>query len=142
MLSPHQFRRFGDEQAILCGKSEWLVRYYDFTLNLSQGNIKLQCPQCNEKFVTKFYMNSKFKIVGSEKEAKKHYDFFNANIEIISAEKDSSFLELLEDEFILGSYRLADNHVCRFLDTRRKILRKKTLKRLGLIDPLVLVTNE
>ena len=65
-------------------------------------------------------MKSKFKIVGSEKEAKKYYDFFNANIEIISAEKDSSFLALLEDEFILGNYRLADNHVCRFLEYKEK----------------------
>ena len=120
-LSPSQFRRFGDEQAAICGQSDWLVRYSDSILNFTgSGNIKIQCRQCNEKFVTKFYMNSKFKIVGSEKEAKKHYDFFNANIEIISAEKDSSFLELLEDELILGSYSLADNHVCRFLEHKGK----------------------
>ena len=136
-LSPHQFRRFGDEQAILCGKSEWLVRYYDFTLSFTgRGDIKLQCPQCNEKFVTKFYMNSKFKIVDSEKEAKKHYDFFNANIEIISAEKDNSFLELLEDELILGSYRLADNHVCRFVEHKEKnSSHKKNIKKDGTYRP-------
>ena len=81
-------------------------------------------------------MNSKFKIVGSEKEAKKHYDFFNANIEIISAEKDSSFLELLEDELILGNYRLADNHVCRFLEHKEKnFLIKKTRKRMVTYRP-------
>ena len=81
-------------------------------------------------------MNSKFKIVGSEKEAKKHYDFFNANIEIISAEKDSSFLELLEDELILGSYRLADNHVCHFLGHKEKNSSyKKNIKKVGTYRP-------
>ena len=136
-LSSYQFRRFGDEHAILCGKSEWLVTYSDFTLSFTGGgNIKIQCPQCNEKFVAKFYMNSKFKIVGSEKEAKKHYDFFNANIEIISAEKNSSFLELLEDELILGTYRLADNHVCRFLEYKEKnSSHKKNIKKVGTYRP-------
>ncbi len=49
-------------------------------------------------------VDSRFKILSSEKEVRKHYDFFNSNIEIISAEKDSSFLELLEEELILGNY--------------------------------------
>ena len=81
-------------------------------------------------------MNSKFKIVDSEKEAKKHYDFFNANIEIISAEKDSSFLELLEDELILGSYRSADNHVCRVLEYKEKnSSHKKNIKKVGTYRP-------
>ncbi len=136
-LAPNQFKRFGDEQAILCGKSEWLVRYSDFMLSFSgRGNIKIQCPQCNEKFVTGFCLNSKFKIVGSEKEAKKLYDFFNANIEIISAEKNSSFLELLEDELILGSYRLANNHVCRFFEHKEKnSSNKKNIKKVGTYRP-------
>ena len=81
-------------------------------------------------------MNSKFKIVGLEKEAKKHYDFFNANIEIISAENDSSFLELFEDELILGSYRLADNHVCRFLEHKKKnFAQKKDKEKVGTYRP-------
>ena len=133
----NQFRRFGDEQAAICGQSEWLVRYSDFTLSFTgSGKIKIQCPQCSEKFVTEFFVDSRFKIVGSEKEVKKHYDFFNANIEIISAEKDSSFLELLEDELILGNYSLADNHVCRFLEHKGKSFRiKKIRKRMVRIDP-------
>ena len=74
--------------------------------------------------------------MGSEKEAKKHYDFFNANIEIISAEKDSSFLELLEDELILGSYSLADNHVCRFLEHKeKKFSYKKNKEKAGSYRP-------
>ena len=87
-------------------------------------------------------MNSKFKIVGSEKEAKKHYDFFNANIEIISAEKDSSFLELLEDELILGSYSLADNHVCRFFAYEEKnSLHKKNIKKVGTYRPFEVLSE-
>ena len=97
------------------------MSYSDFTLSFTgSGKIKIQCRQCNEKFVTEFSVDSRFKILSSEKEVKKHYDFFNSNIEIISAEKDSSFLELLEDELILGNYSLADNHVCRFLEHKRK----------------------
>lgn len=81
-------------------------------------------------------MNSKFKIVASENEAKKHYDFFNADIEIISAEKNSSFLELLEDELILGSYRLADNHVCRVFEPKEKnSSNKKNIKKVGTYRP-------
>ena len=75
--------------------------------------------------------------MSSEKEVKKHYDFFNANIEIISAEKDSSFLELLEDELILGNYSLADNHVCRFLEhKRKKFLYKKNKEKAGDVSTL------
>ena len=74
--------------------------------------------------------------MGSEKEAKKHYDFFNANIEIISAEKDSSFLELLEDELILGNYSLANNHVCRFLEHKDKnSSHKKNSRKVGTYRP-------
>ena len=69
------------------------MRYSDSTLNfIGSGNIKIQCPRCNEKFVTEFAVDSGFKILSSEKEVKKHYDFFNANIEIISAENIVRFL--------------------------------------------------
>ena len=105
----------------ICGPSEWLVSYSDSTLNFTgSGNIKIQCRQCNEKFITKFSVDSRFKILSSEKEVKKHYDFFYSIIELISAEKESSFLELFEDELILGNYSLAGNHVCRFLDHKNK----------------------
>ena len=97
------------------------MSYSDSILNFTgSGNIRIQCRQCNEKFITEFSVDSRFRILSSEREVKKHYDFFNASIEIISAEKDSSFLELLEDELILGNYSLADNHVCRFLEHKRK----------------------
>ena len=62
--------------------------------------------------------------------------FLTANIEIISAEKDSSFLELLEDELILGNYSLADNHVCRFPEhKRKKFLYKKNKEKAGAYRP-------
>ena len=87
-------------------------------------------------------MISNFKIVGSEKEAKKHYDFFNDDIEIISAEKDSSFLDLVEDELILGTYRLADNHVCRFLEYKKKISsHKKNNERVGTYRPFEVLSE-
>ena len=128
-LSTCQFKRFGGEQASLCGRSEWVVKYSENVLSFrGSGNMNIQCPLCNEKFVTKFFMDSKFRILSSEKEAKKHFDFFDANIEIISAEQDSSFLELLEDELILGNYTLADNHVCRFLEHKRKTFSYKKNK--------------
>ena len=96
------------------------MKYSDFTLSCEgRGKIKIQCPQCSEKFVTEFFVDSRFKIVRSEKEAKKNYDFFNANFEIISAERDSSFLELFEDELILGNYSIAYKHVCRSLQHKR-----------------------
>ena len=120
-LASSQFRRFGDEQAAICGQSEWLVRYSDFTLSFAgSGKIKIQCPQCSEKFVTGFFVDSRFKILRSEKEARKNYDFFNASLEIISAESDSSFLELFEDELILGNYSLVHKHVCHSLEHKRK----------------------
>ena len=101
-LSSSQFGRFGDEQAAICGQSDWVVRYSDSILNFTgSGKIRIQCRQCNEKFVTEFSVDSRFKILSSEKEVRKHYDFFNSNIEIISAERDSSFLELFEDELII-----------------------------------------
>ena len=119
-LSSGQFRRFGDEQEAICGESKWLMKYSDSTLSFAgRGKIKIQCPQCSEKFVTEFFVDSRFKIVRSEKEAKKNYDFFNVNFEIISAERDSSFLELFEDELILGNYSLAYKHVCRSLQHKR-----------------------
>ena len=97
------------------------MRYSDSTLTFTgKGNIKIQCRQCNEKFVTDFSVDSRFKILSSENEVKKHYDFFNTNIELISAEKNSSFLELLEDELILGNYSFVDNHACRFLGHKRQ----------------------
>ena len=100
------------------------------------GNIRIQCSQCNEKFVTEFSVDSKFKILSSEKEVRKHYDFFNSNIEIISAEKDCSFLELLEDELILGNYCLADNHGCNFLEhKRKKFLYKKNREKASAYRP-------
>ena len=96
------------------------MSYSDSMLNFTgSGNIRIQCRQCNEKFVTEFFVDSRFKILSSEKEVRKHYDFFNSNIEIISAEKNSSFLELLEEELILGNYCLSDNHVCRFVEHTR-----------------------
>ena len=120
-LASSQFRRFGDEHKAICGQSEWLVRYSDFTLSFEgSGKIKIQCPQCSEKFVTEFFVDSRFKILRSEEEAKKNYDFLNANFEIISAERDSSFLELFEDELILGNYSLAYKHICRSLEHKRK----------------------
>ena len=51
--------------------------------------------------VTKFYRTANLKL-WVRKRSEKHYDFFNDDIEIISAEKDSSLLDLLEDELILG----------------------------------------
>ena len=136
-LSPGQFRRFGDEQAAICGQSAWLVKYSDSILNFKGGgNIEIHCPQCNEKFVSKFSLDSRFKILSSEKEVRKHYDFFNANIEIISAEKDISFLELLEDELILGNYCLEDNHICHSLDyKRKKFSSKKSEEKAGTYRP-------
>ena len=136
-LSPGQFRRFGDEQAAICGQSDWLVSYSDSILNFTgSGNIRIQCRQCNEKFITKFSVLSRFKILSSEKEVKKHYDFFNSNIELISAEKESSFLELLEDELILGNYSLADNHVCRFLkDKGKKFLYEQNKEKTAAYRP-------
>ena len=75
MIAPYAFlrsvQRFGDEQAAICGESKWLVRYSDFTLSFQVGKIKIQCPQCSEKFVTEFSVDSRFKILRSEKEAKK-----------------------------------------------------------------------
>jgi len=142
-LSSSQFRRFGDEQATLCGQSEWLVRYFDSILNFrGSGNIKIQCQRCNEKFVTEFSVDSRFKILSSEKEVKKHYDFFNATIEIISAENDISFIELLEDELILGNYKLADNHVCRFPEYKRKKgLVKKNMEKVGVYRPFEVLSE-
>ena len=135
-LSSNQFRRFGDDEAAIYGQSEWLVRYSDFTLNLTgRGVIKITCRRCNEKFATEFSVDSRFKILRSEKEVKKHFDFFNANIEIISAEKDSSLLELLEDELILGNYRLADNHVCRFPEHKMKKFLFKNKENAGAYRP-------
>ena len=73
---------------------------------------------------------------------RKHYDFFNANIEIISAENEITFLELLEDEFILGNYLLKDNHVCRFTDYQsKKFLFKKNVEKAGTYRPFE-VLNE
>ena len=113
--------------------SEVLRFYANFT---GSGKIRIQCRQCNENFVTKFSLNSRFKILSSEKEVRKHYDFFNSNIEIISAEKDSSFLELLEDELILENYCLADNHVCRFLERKgKKFSYKKNNEKAGSYRP-------
>ena len=137
-LSSSQFGRFGDEQAAICGQSDWVVRYSDSILNFTgSGKIRIQCRQCNEKFVTEFSVDSRFKILSSEKEVRKHYDFFNSNIEIISAERDSSFLDLLEDELILENYCLADNHVCRFSEYRnKKFLYKKNKEKAGVYRPL------
>ena len=136
-LSPRQFRRFGDDLTDICGQSEWLVTYSDSMLKFTgSGQIRIKCVQCNEKFVTEFFVDSRFKILSSEKEVKKHYDFFNANIEIISAEKDCSFLDLLEDEFILGNYSLADNHVCRFPEhEKEKASHKKDNEKAGAYRP-------
>ena len=136
-LSPSQFRRFGDEQAAICGQSDWLVSYDDSILNVTgSGNIRIQCRLCNEKFVTEFSVDSRFKILSSEKEVRKHYDFFNSNIEIISAEEDSSFLELLEEEMILGNYCLLNNHFCRFVEYRgKKFLNKKYKEKAGMYRP-------
>ncbi len=136
-ISSSQFRRFADEQATVCGPSEWLVRYSDSILNFTgSGNIKIQCRRCNEKFVTEFSVDSRFKILSSEKEVKKQYDFFNANIEIISAENRSSFLELLEDELILGNYSISNNHVCGFPEhKRKKVLVKKNKEKAGVYRP-------
>ena len=136
-LSPSQFRRFGDEQAAICGQSDWLVSYDDSILNVTgSGNIRIQCRLCNEKFVTEFSVDSRFKILSSEKEVRKHYDFFNSNIEIISAEKNSSFLELLEEELILGNYYLSDKHSCRFPGHKgNKFLNKKNKEKAGAYRP-------
>ncbi|MDA9718881.1 hypothetical protein N9U60_00625 [Betaproteobacteria bacterium] len=136
-LSSDKFKRFGNEQEAICGQSEWLVRYSDFTLSVTgSGKIKIQCPQCSEEFVKEFSLNSRFKILRSEKEVKKHYDFFNANIEIISAERDSSFLELCEDELILGNYSLASKHVCGFLEQKRQqLFYKKNKVKAGVYRP-------
>ena len=136
-LSPSQFRRFGDEQAAICGQSDWLVSYDDSILNVTgSGNIRIQCRLCNEKFVTEFSVDSRFKILSSEKEVRKHYDFFNSNIEIISAEEDSSFLELLEEELILGNYYASDNHFCRFVEHKgKKFLNKKNKEKAGAYRP-------
>ena len=142
-LSSSQFRRFGDEQAAICGQSNWVVSYYDSILNLTgSGNISIQCRQCNEKFVTEFSVDSKFKILSSEEEARKHYDFFNSNIEIISAEKNSSFLELLEEELILGNYYLSDNHFCRFVEHKgKKFLNKKNKGKAGSYRPFEVLSE-
>ena len=136
-LSSVQFRRFGDEQEAIFGQSKWLVKYSDFSLSCAgRGKIKVQCPQCSEKFVTEFFVDSRFKIVRSEKEAKKNYDFFNANFEIISAERDSSFLELFEDELILGNYSIAYKHVCRSLQHKRNgFLYKKNQEKDNVYRP-------
>ena len=136
-LSPSQFRRFGDEQAAICGQSDWLVSYDDSILNVTgSGNIRIQCRLCNEKFVTEFSVDSRFKILSSEKEVRKHYDFFNSNIEIISAEEDCSFLELLEEELILGNYYAPDNHSCRFVEHKgKKFLNKKNKGKAGAYRP-------
>ena len=113
------------------------MSYYDSILNFTgSGNISIQCRQCNEKFVTEFSVDSKFKILSSEEEARKHYDFFNSNIEIISAEKDSSFLELVEDELILRNYCLSDSHFCRFVEYKeKKVLNKKNKEKAGEYRP-------
>ena len=142
-ISPSQFRRFGDEQAAICGQSDWLVSYDDSILNLTgSGNIRIQCRLCNEKFVTEFSVNSRFKILSSEKEVRKHYDFFNSNIEIISAEKNSSFLELLEEELILGNYYLSDKHSCRFLGHKgNKFLNKKNKEKAGAYRPFEVLSE-
>ena len=136
-LSPSQFRRFGDEQAAICGQSDWLVSYADSILTFTgSGNIRVQCRQCSEKFVTEFSVDSRFKILSSEKEVRKHYDFFNPKIEMISAEKDSSLLELLEEELILGNYYLSDNHFCHFVEHKgRKFLNKKNKEKAGTYRP-------
>ena len=113
------------------------MKYSDSTINFTgSGNIEIQCRRCSEKFVTEFAVESRFKILSSEKEVKKHYDFFNANIEIISAENNSSLLELLEDELILGNYSIADNHVCAFPEhKRKKVLVKKNKEKAGVYRP-------
>ena len=113
------------------------MRYSDFTLSFAgSGKIKIQCPQCSEKFVTEFFVDSRFKILCSEKEVKKNYDFFNVDFEIISAERDISFLELFEDELILGNYSLAYEHVCRSLEHKRKGLSyKKNKEKDGVYRP-------
>ena len=113
------------------------MSYYDSILNFTgSGNISIQCRQCNEKFVTEFSVDSKFKILSSEEEARKHYDFFNSNIEIISAENNSSFLELLEEELILGNYCLSDNHFCCFVERKeKKVLNKKNKEKDGAYRP-------
>ena len=136
-LSPSQFRRFGDEQAAICGQSDWLVSYDDSILTFTgSGNIRIQCRKCSEKFVTEFSVDSRFKILSSEKEVRKHYDFFNPNIEIISAEKDSSLLDLLEEELILGNYYLSDNHFCHFVEHKGKnFLNKKNKEKAGTYRP-------
>ena len=117
------------------------MRYSDSILNFTgSGKIRIQCRQCNEKFVTEFSVDSRFKILSSEKEARKHYDFFNSNIELISAERDSSFLDLLEDELILENYSLTNNHVCRFLEYKnKKVLYKKNKEEAGAYRPFVVL---
>ena len=113
------------------------MNYYDSILKFTgSGNIRIQCGQCNEKFVSEFSVDSRFKILSSEKEVRKHYDFFNSNIEIISAEEDSSFLELLEEELILGNYYASDNHSCRFVEHKgKKFLNKKNKEKAGAYRP-------
>ena len=128
-VSSGQFRRFGDQEAAICGQSEWLVNYSDFTISFAgSGKIKIQCPQCSEKFVTEFFVDSRFKILRSEEDVKKNYDFFNANFEIISAERGISLLELFEDELILGNYSLACEHFCCSLKRKRNGLSYKKNK--------------
>ena len=136
-VSSGQFRRFGDQEAAICGQSEWLVNYSDFTISFAgSGKIKIQCPQCSEKFVTEFFVDSRFKILRSEEDVKKNYDFFNANFEIISAERDISLLELFEDELILGNYSIAYKHVCCSLEHKRKGLSfKKNKEKDGVYRP-------
>ena len=113
------------------------MRYSDSILNFTgSGKIRIQCRQCNEKFVTEFSVDSRFKILSSEKEVREYYDFFDSNIEIISAENDSSFLELLEEELILGNYYLSDNHFCCFVEHKgKKFLNKKNKEKAGAHRP-------
>ena len=140
---PNQFRRFGDEHSAICGQTEMIVNYVDFTLSFAcKGNIKIHCPQCNEKFITAFTVDSRFKILRSEKEVKKDYDFLNTSIEIISAETDSSFLELLEDELILGNYSVEDKHTCRSIAHKsKKHSCKKNKEKIGAYRPFEVLSE-
>ena len=66
----NQFRRFGDEQAAICGQSEWLVRYSDFTLNFTgREKLRFNAHSVTKNF-HKFSVDSRFKILSSEKEVK------------------------------------------------------------------------
>ena len=98
------------------------MNYFDSLLSFSgTGKVRVTCSQCKETFVTEFFVASNFKILSSEEEVKTNHDLFEQNFEVISVEKNNSFIELVEDELILGNYQLVEKHLCIFPEIKQKL---------------------